>query len=64
LKLHESFVCSIQKALVRMNEFERFVVFYGYLLVTARMAQSKHANNPIMGRDLKEASQLLCCTML
>jgi len=42
LKLHESFGCSIQQAMVRMNEFERFVVFYGYLLVTARMAQSQH----------------------
>jgi len=29
LKLHESFGCSIQKSMVRMNEFERFVVFYG-----------------------------------
>jgi len=51
LKLHESFGCSIQKALVRMNEFEGFVVFYGYLLVTARSVQSKHANKRIMGRD-------------
>jgi len=29
LKLHESFGCSIQKSMVRMNAFERFVVFYG-----------------------------------
>ena len=48
LKLHENFGCSIQEAMVRMNEFERFVVFYGYLLVTARMAQSQHTNKQIM----------------
>jgi len=29
LKLHENFGCSIPKGMVRMNEFERFVVFYG-----------------------------------
>jgi len=50
LKLHESFGCSIQKAMVRMNKFERFVVFYGYPLglVTVRRAQSKHTNKQIM----------------
>jgi len=51
LELHERYVSSSQFTFVRVIKFYNFIVSSEYLLVAARNAQAKHANNLIMGRD-------------